>query len=232
MSRRWSEVVSRARSGAPWARRLAAWPARLGRLAWLAWLAAAPLGVAALASQTACGARGGAATSSASASASTAPGGASVAASRASAGLVAADDPAVLEAASLEPEALRALVGARTAEELVAVVRRGGPGRAIALAALPLASDAELALEPLTSLAAGDPDKRGLMAAAQAIAAALGRDTEPLDLEGRRRAHAALEALARDRSLDAEARALAHAAARELAARGAGTASEPPPDLL
>jgi hypothetical protein len=230
VSSRVGRVVSRASCGP---RERSRGARALGRASTLALAQGA---LALVAAQGACGGGAGASASGSARGAASAPAPRASVLVGASASAQAAgprdDDPVVLEAASLEPEALRALVEARTAEELVSVVRRRGPGRPIALAALPHARDAELALEPLTTLAGSDPDKTALLEAVRAIASSLARATEPLDLDGRRRAHAALEALSRDRTLDAEARALAHAAARELAARGSGAPSEPPAELL
>jgi hypothetical protein len=118
------------------------------------------------------------------------------------------------------------------AAELVAAVEAGGPMGETALAALPFADDADVALGRLGDLAKADPARRRAVLAAMLGVA--GRPREPrelLDPEGVRRAAEAVLGLAGDRTLPREDRALAISAARALAEKGYVDARRIPGDL-
>ena len=125
--------------------------------------------------------------------------------------LAAADDP-------LDKARLALAVGAA---ELLEGVEDGGETAEIALAALPFADDAEVALGRLGELArAGGPGRRRILDAILGVAGQPGRQREALDREGPRRCGDAVLAVAADASAPREERALAVSAARALAEHG------------
>ena len=121
------------------------------------------------------------------------------------------DDP-------LEKARLAVAVGAAA---LLAGLADGGETAETALAALPYADDAEVALGRLADLArAGGERRKKLLAAILGVAGQPPRQREPIDLEGARRCGEALVAIAADASVPRDERALAVSAARALAERG------------
>ncbi len=90
-----------------------------------------------------------------------------------------------------------------------------------ALAALPYADDAEIALGRLGDLAGHDPRRRRrVLGAILGVAGQPPRQREALDAEGARRCAQAMIALAADETLPREERVLAVSAARALAEHG------------
>jgi hypothetical protein len=106
-----------------------------------------------------------------------------------------------------------------------------------ALAALPYADDAEIALGRLGDLAVDRASPRNTARRRRVLDAILGiagqprRPTEPLDPDGARRCGRALLALAADKALPREERALAVSAARALAEHGYVDRAGIPTDL-
>ena len=98
---------------------------------------------------------------------------------------------------------------------LLAAAREGGAVSKTALAALPFARDAELALGPLCDSLAGDAGAGEELRAVQAIASHLPASAERLDVEGARRCVGVLGELERSTAIDAPSRDLA-ASARAL----------------
>ncbi len=137
------------------------------------------------------------------------------------------DDP-------LEKARLAVAVGAA---ELLAGVSDGGDTAETALAALPFADDAEIALgrlaDRLVPPRPGEPDdaRRRILVAILAIAGQPRRPREPLDPDGARRCGQALLILAADASRPRVERAIAVSAARALAERGYVDAARIPADL-
>jgi hypothetical protein len=109
----------------------------------------------------------------------------------------------------------------------------GGDIAETALAALPYADDADLALRRLgeLALAAGPAEVDAILDAILAIAGKPPRPREPLDPEGARACGAALITLAGKQALSRESRARAVSAARALAEKGYVDASRIPGDL-
>jgi hypothetical protein len=108
------------------------------------------------------------------------------------------------------------------ATELLLALDDGGQVAETALAALPFADDADIALGKLGSraLLAGPSDLPQLLEAILVIAGKPARPREPLDPEGARACAEAMIAIASRKSLPREARAVAVSAARALAERG------------
>jgi hypothetical protein len=107
------------------------------------------------------------------------------------------------------------------AEELVSALDDGGDVSKAALASIPFAPDADLALGPLAArLAAKPSERRALLEAIDAVGARPRDQRDPLDPEGARACFAALASIARDAKAPADERALAAGAARALAERG------------
>jgi hypothetical protein len=98
---------------------------------------------------------------------------------------------------------------------LLAAAREGGAVSKTALAALPFARDAELALGPLCDALAGQAGGGEALRAVQAIASRLPVSAERLDVEGARRCFVVLGELERSTTVDAPSRDLA-ASARAL----------------
>ena len=124
----------------------------------------------------------------------------------------AGDDP-------LEKARLAVSVGAA---ELLDGIADGGDTAATALAALPYADDADIALGRLAELARGDAaSRRRVLLAILAIAGQPRRAREPLDPEGVSRCGELLLEMAADPALARDERSLAISAARALADKGA-----------
>ncbi len=145
-------------------------------------------------------------------------------------------DPRWLAARDEDPLEKARLAEAVGAAELLAGVGDGGDTAETALAALPFADDAEIALGPLadriaTPDASGATSRRRILATILAIAGQPRRQREPLDLEGGRRCGQVLLRLAADASLPREERALAVSAARALAERRYVDPARIPSDL-
>jgi len=145
-------------------------------------------------------------------------------------------DPRWLAARDDDPLEKARLAEAVGAAELLAGVADGGDTAETALAALPFADDAEIALGPLadriaTPDAPGAPSRRRTLATILAIAGQQRRQREPLDLEGARRCGQVLLRLAADASLPREERVLAVSAARALAERRYVDPARIPSDL-
>lgn len=142
-------------------------------------------------------------------------------------------DPAWLRARDEDPLEKQRLAEAAGAAELLLGVADGGETARVALAALPYADDADLALGPLgeRALAAAPADVGPVLLAVLGIAGRPPRQREPLDLEGARACGAAMITLAGRATLDAADRALAVSAARALAERGVVDRGRIPNDL-
>jgi hypothetical protein len=120
------------------------------------------------------------------------------------------------------------------AEELVDALDDGGDVAKTALASLPFAPDADLALAPLAlraSTAKDAAERRMLLETLVAVAGRPRDQRDPPDPEGARAAAATLVEIARRSSLDREDRALAVSAARALAEKGWIEAARVPADL-
>jgi hypothetical protein len=135
--------------------------------------------------------------------------------------------------ASGDPIELARLAGAVGATGLLEGVEDGGGVAETALAALPHADDADLAMGRLGELAlAAQPSELGPLL--EAMLAIAGRPHEPreiLDPEGMRAAARALLTLAAQKSLPRNERALAISAARALAEKGIVDPKNIPVDL-
>jgi hypothetical protein len=135
-------------------------------------------------------------------------------------------DPRWLEARGDDPLEKARLAVAVGAAELLAGADDEDRVADTALAALPYADDAQIALGRLGDLALDRASPRGTARRRRVLEAILGiagqprRPTEPLDPEGARRCGRALLALAADRALPRDERALAVSAARALAEHG------------
>lgn len=116
---------------------------------------------------------------------------------------------------------LARLAEAEGAAGLLEVIEAGGAGAPVALAALPLAEDADLAAEPLgRRLRAASPSELGLLLGAlEGVALRPRRATEPPATAGFRGAHEALVALAGRAELPAPLRARCVSVARLLQER-------------
>ena len=110
---------------------------------------------------------------------------------------------------------LERLAAREGAVGLLAAVREGGTVSKTALAALPFAEDAELALGPLCDSLASQKGAGEALRAVQAIASRLPASAERLDVEGARRCFGVLGELERSTALDSPSRDLA-ASARAL----------------
>lgn len=155
------------------------------------------------------------------------------------------DDPAWQRASTLDPLDLERLAASSGVFELLEGVADGGDVARTALAALPFAEDADLALRSLGERAAsaashplavartGEP-AASISLVLQAMLDIAGRPPaprEPLDPEGVRAAAEALLALAAPSSPAPDARALAISAARALAEKGYVDPARIPSDL-
>jgi hypothetical protein len=141
-------------------------------------------------------------------------------------------DPRWIQARSEDPLEKARLAEAVGAAELLAGVEDGGETEATALAALPYAADAEVALARLAEIARADASRRArALAAILAIAGSPRRPREPLDLEGARRCGEAVLALALDPAIPRDERALAVSAARALAEKRLVDPARIPTDL-
>jgi hypothetical protein len=135
------------------------------------------------------------------------------------------------DADPLEKERLAVAVGAAG---LLAGLDDGGETAETALAALPFADDAEIALGRLAEILEGArlaEQRRRLLQAILGIAGQPRRQREPLDLEGARRCGGVMLGLAADRGRPREERALALSAARALAEQGYVDPRRIPSDL-
>jgi hypothetical protein len=146
------------------------------------------------------------------------------------------DDPRWLAARSDDPLEKARLAEAVGAAELLAGIGDGGETAETALAALPFADDAEIALGPLADRIATPEATDGalrhrLLSVILAVAGQPRRQREPLDPEGARRCGQVLLRLAADTSLPREDRALAVSAARALAERRYVDPARIPSDL-
>jgi hypothetical protein len=132
---------------------------------------------------------------------------------------------------------LHRLAGAVGAIGLLAGVEEGGAIATTALAALPLANDADLALGPLGAIATtragarGGPPLEPVLTAILGIAGRPARPGEALDEEGARACGAALVGIAARADLDRADRAVAVSAARALAEKGLLEPKSIPGDL-
>ena len=130
-------------------------------------------------------------------------------------------DPRWLQARDPDPLEKARLAVAVGAAELAAALADGGETADTALAALPYADDADVALGRLAELTRAESTRRHrVLVAVLGIAGRPGRPREPLDPEGARRCGDAMLVLAADAALPREDRALALSAARALAERG------------
>jgi hypothetical protein len=127
----------------------------------------------------------------------------------------------------------QALADALGATGLLEALDDGGEMTATALATLPLADDADLALGPLAKrlLAATNDSREPLLSALLGIAGRPARAREFVDPEGAVEAGAAVLAIAKNDSLPREHRALAISAARALAEKKVVDSSQIPTDL-
>jgi hypothetical protein len=118
------------------------------------------------------------------------------------------------------------------AAELLDGVAEGGDVAATALASLPFADDAEIALGKLGELLrAPAPPHGSVLASILGIADQPARSREPLDPEGARRCGEALLTFASDTKLPREERAIALSAARALGEKGYVDRAKIPADL-
>lgn len=143
------------------------------------------------------------------------------------------DDPRWRLAAGDDPLDRARLAEAEGAAGLLDALADGGEIARTALAALPAAPDAELALGPLAERALAAPPGE-IEPILQALLEIVGRPPaprEPLDPEGARAAAEAALTLAARRDLPAPARALAISAARAFARRGSLDPAKIPQDL-
>ncbi len=119
------------------------------------------------------------------------------------------------------------------ASELILGLDDGGQVTDTALAALPFADDADIALGKLGSMAltAAPAELPPILEAILAVAGRPARPREPLDPEGARACGAAMLTVASRTSLPREPRALAVSAARALAEKGFVDRARIPTDL-
>lgn len=135
-------------------------------------------------------------------------------------------DPRWLQASSTageDPLERARLAVSAGAAELLEGIADGGDTAVTALAALPYADDADLALGPLAELArrgAGVGGRRRVLVAILGIAGRPRQPREPLDPEGARRCGELLLTMAADHALPRDERSLALSAARALAEKG------------
>jgi hypothetical protein len=142
-------------------------------------------------------------------------------------------DPRWKRAPDEDPAEHQRLALAVGAAGLLEGVNDGGEIAAVALAALPYADDADIALARLAELAAGADVslRRPILSAILAIAGEPRRSRELLDPEGVRRAAEAMLTLAARQDVPREERALAISAARALAEKGYVDPARIPGDL-
>jgi len=142
-------------------------------------------------------------------------------------------DPRWIAARDEDPLERARLASELGASELLDALDDGGEIEATALAALPYADDAELALGPLAERAEkAEPAQLGaILEAILAIAGQPRRPRELVDPEGARYAGAVTVAIAGRAELPRELRALAVSAARALAEKGFIETSKIPTDL-
>ncbi|MBK9265295.1 MAG: thiamine biosynthesis protein [Polyangiaceae bacterium] len=127
----------------------------------------------------------------------------------------------------------QALADALGAAGLLDALDDGGDITTTALASLPLADDADVALGPLAkrALTATNESRELLLSALLGIAGRPARAREWVDPEGAAEAGAAVLAIAKDEALPREHRALAVSAARALAEKKIVDPSQIPTDL-
>ena len=141
-------------------------------------------------------------------------------------------DPRWLTARDKDPLEKARLAVAVGAAELLAGLDDGGETADTALAALPFADDAEIALGRLGEVARADAGRRRqVLAAILEISGQPPRQREPLDPEGVRRCGEALLAIAADGAVSRADRVLAVSAARALAEHGYVDQARIPADL-
>jgi hypothetical protein len=142
------------------------------------------------------------------------------------------DDPRWIAARDPDPAEKARLALAVGAAGLLDALSDPGDTPDVALAALPYADDADLALAPLADRLRQDPARRRrLLVALLAIAGQPRGSREPLDPEGARRAGAMLLAIARDGTQPREDRVVAVSTLRALAERGQVDRATIPADL-
>lgn len=131
-------------------------------------------------------------------------------------------DPRWIQARDEDPLERARLAEAVGAAELLLALDDGGLIAETALAALPFADDADIALGPLgiRALVAAPPELLPLLEVILAIAGKPARPREPLDPEGARACAEAMLTIASRMTLPREPRALAVSAARALAEKG------------
>lgn len=131
-------------------------------------------------------------------------------------------DPLWIRARDEDPLERARLAEAFGAAELLLALDDGGQVAETALAALPFADDADIALGPLglRALQAAPSELSPLLETILAVAGKPARPREPLDPEGARACAEAMLAIASRTSLAREPRALAVSAARALAEKG------------
>lgn len=155
-----------------------------------------------------------------------------------------ASDPMWLRAKDEDPLERARLAEAVGAAGLLEGVEDGGEIAEVALGALPLADDGELALRRLGELAivrleappgagaaAARPSLAQILEAILGIAGQPDRQREPLDREGARACGQALLVIAGRAGADPAARALAVSAARAMAAKAHVDPTKIPTDL-
>lgn len=131
-----------------------------------------------------------------------------------------------------DPAERQRLATAVGAAGLLDGVDDGGDIAALALAALPYADDADIALGHLADLAStSDAQRRPILETILAIAGRPRRPRELLDPEGARRCAEAMVTLAARDALAREDRAIAVSAARALAEKGYIDPARIPADL-
>jgi hypothetical protein len=143
-----------------------------------------------------------------------------------------ASDPRWLSARDKDPLAKARLAVDVGAAELLAGVDDGGETADTALAALPFAEDAQIALGKLGEVARADAGRRRrVLAVILDVAGKPPLQREPRDPEGARRCGETLLALAADGAVSREDRVLAVSAARALAEHGYVDRTRIPADL-
>jgi hypothetical protein len=142
-------------------------------------------------------------------------------------------DPLWIRGSDEDPLERARLAEAIGASELILGLDDGGQVANTALAALPFADDADIALGKLGSMAltAGPAELLPILEAILAIAGKPARPREPLDPEGARACGAAMLTVASRTSLPREPRSLAVSVARALAEKGFVDRARIPTDL-
>jgi len=143
------------------------------------------------------------------------------------------DDPKWTRAMGEDAQGKQALADALGASGLVEALEDGGEIARVALEALPLAEDAEIALAPLVARGRGAKDA-DLVATLQAVLEIAGKPAtarEALDPEGAAEAGAWVLSVATNESLPRETRAIAVSAARAFAEKKIVDGSKIPTSL-